>query len=340
MRRDDIIAEAVKIVKSNSKYYKTAYENNKGLYDVITDSKTFSIDNVDNYTLEEIKEIFVKKGYDVSNILPIDFALPGYTYLRIEEIPEKSSSPSPAPPSPTPTSTRDVSTRVVPDSDDNGKTFYYKVSTNYGIILLKNDSDRAYGLSEIKRVIRLNLRDVEITDFDSNKNNPHEGIDESRYETFEEFLRNPKIFNEETPLHNVELDKIIKSPASMDPPQDPIRAAFNMKELEHLPEEDKRKILGHKMDYWSAHRQFLRLLKDMRITPTTSVASLPPNKRENGALLIRLLDEVEEGGLSQVKFIEKVNNLVRTLQQSEGPSELVGTLDNLFNFFSGKRKRD
>ncbi len=341
MRRDDIIAEAVRIVKSNTKYYKTAYENNKGLYDVITESKTFSIDNVDNYSMGEIKEIFEKKGYTVSNILPIDFALPGYTYLRIEEVPEQSPSPSPVPSSPSPSSKRDESTRVIPDSDDAEKTFYYKVSTNYGVILLKNNSQRAYGLSEIKRVIRLNLRDVEISDFDSNINNPHEGIDESRYETFEQFLRSPRIFSEETPLHNVELDKILKSPASMDPPQDPIRAAFNMKDLEYLPEEDKRKILGHKTDYWTAHKKFTGMLRAMRITPTTTVASLPENKKEKGAELIRLLDEVIDGQLSQVKFIQRVNRLDDVADQIESFNAAKIDLASAFkDLFSRKRKKE
>lgn len=339
MRKDDIIKEAVKIVKSNSKFYKLAYENYKGKYDVVTDQKTFSIDNPDNYSLDELKEIFEKKGYTVTSILPVDFEIPGYPYLSLESIPD-ATAPAPTPAPSTSTGTSPASPTVDEVISDDDKTFYYKVVTNYGIILLKNESDEAYTISQLKRVLRLNLRDVVVDSVDTSRGRPHDGYADSRYQIFEDFIRNPRILEEKIFSKDEEIKKITNAPATMDAPQDPIRAAFNMKELEHLPEEDKRKILGHKTDYWSAHRFFTKMLRDLRITSSTTVASLPPSSRDKGAVLIGILDDVMDGNLSQTEFIKRVEKLDEGKDSVDEFNASMTNLGTAFKDLFKKKKKE
>lgn len=424
MEQDEIIARAVNIVKSNNRKLKIVLAI-LGKFNVVTDQKTFEVDNTERYTEDEIKEVFERKGYTNVRVIELDWMIPGYPYIDINNIPEASTLSSPgfgpgstsssttAPSAPSSSasssstkmryytlgsnkgifyikedsenpyvkdaferlftrrfsdleiSSFSVSERPTVDNkdyqslsefianpkfktrppvnmnafSDEDKTFYYKVETNHGIFLIRDESKEILESDEIKLILKRNFRDIQITSLKRSLGTPHTGYQDSDYQTLNEFFSNPKDISSNTSSSSDPLDQYFDVPATMEPPADPIRAAFSMGDLENLPEDDKRKILGHRTDYWIAHRYFRGKIKDLKITPSTTVSSLPVSVRSIGEKLINLMDDVEDGNVTQKDFISRVNDLDDTkdaidrLQASGG--NLSSAKDDLLKAFKG-----
>ena len=179
MEQDEIIARAVNIVKSNNRKLKIVLAV-LGKFNVVTDQKTFEVDNTERYTEDEIKEVFERKGYTNVRVIELDLMIPGYPYIDINNIPEASTLSSPGSgPSSTSTSTSSSSTKMR----------YYTLGSNKGIFYIKEDSENPYVKDAFERLLTRRFSDLEISSFDVSE---RPTIEEKDFQSLSEFVANPK----------------------------------------------------------------------------------------------------------------------------------------------------
>ena len=173
MEREDLIAKAVRIVKSNSKSLRIVLSAT-GKYSVVTDQKTFSINNKDSYTEEEIKEIFERKKYTGVRVSLLEVPIPGYSYLDINDIPDAESIETP------PTSTSTV--------------YFYNFGSNKGNFYIKEDSETPYSKDAFERLLTRRFSDLEISTFNAGVNPV---VEEKNYQSLSQFISAPKYTSSE-----------------------------------------------------------------------------------------------------------------------------------------------
>jgi hypothetical protein len=181
MEQDEIISRAVNIVKSNNRKLKIVLSI-LGKLTVVTDQKTFEVDNTERYTEEEVKEIFENKGFTNVRIIEPDWMIPGYPYLNINNVPEASTLSSGPAPSSTTTSTPGT-------SSSSTKMRYYTLGSNKGIFYIKEDSENPYVKDAFERLLTRRFSDLEISSFDVSERPTVEARD---YQSLSEFVANPK----------------------------------------------------------------------------------------------------------------------------------------------------
>ena len=405
MEQDEIIARAVNIVKSNNRKLKIVLAV-LGKFNVVTDQKTFEVDNTERYTEDEIKEVFERKGYTNVRVIELDWMIPGYPYIDINNIPEASTLSSPGSgPSSTSTSTSSSSTKmryytlgsnkgifyIKEDSEnpyvkdaferlltrrfsdleissfdvserptieekdfqslsefvanpkfktrppvnmsafsDENKTYYYKVETNHGTFLIRDESVDLLEASDIKLVLKRNFRDIQINNLRRSLGTVHTGHSDSDYQTFEEFFRNPRdIFS--TPISSG-AEIITEQLATMDPPPNAIVSMFS-RDIADLPVDVQKEITSHRTKYWMAHSLFRESLKRFRITSSSTVSSLSPDDQEIGEVLINLYDDIENGQVTQKKFIDRMKKV-----QDINTARARGNADFITDMMFGKTK--
>lgn len=405
MEQDEIIARAVNIVKSNNRKLKIVLAV-LGKFNVVTDQKTFEVDNTERYTEDEIKEVFERKGYTNVRVIELDLMIPGYPYIDINNIPEASTLSSPGSgPSSTSTSTSSSSTKmryytlgsnkgifyIKEDSEnpyvkdaferlltrrfsdleissfdvserptieekdfqslsefvanpkfktrppvnmsafsDENKTYYYKVETNHGTFLIRDESVDLLEASDIKLVLKRNFRDIQINNLRRSLGTVHTGHSDSDYQTFEEFFRNPRdIFS--TPISSG-AEIITEQLATMDPPQNAIVSMFS-RDIADLPVDVQKEITSHRTKYWLAHSLFRDSLRRFNITASSSVSSLPESDRGVGEVLINLYDDVVNGQVTQKEFIERMKEV-----QNYNTDRARGNADFITDILLNKKK--
>lgn len=392
MKEDDVIAKAVKIVKSNAKTLRVVLSA-RGKYQVVTDQGSFYIDNKDSYDVPQITEIFERKKYTGIRVSLLDFTDPSVEFKEISEIPEASTSTE------TPDSAKiffynfdsnkgkffikedsdspysidafkaligrsmrdldiislDISESPLVeekkyqslsqfisnpkfdrsgggDFDDSEKTFYYKIDTSYGLFLLKNKSKQVLDESDIKLIIKRNFRDVLIISLKRSMSSPHTGYTESDYQTFAEFNRNPRDINSSPSETENAVDIITNQIATMDPPPNAISALLN-RDIAPLPVDMQKQIVAHRANYSRLHIYFRDILRRLKITPTTSVSSLPEDKRDAGEILINLYDDIQNGTVTQKEFIKRMDQVLALDMKNTRQN-----VDNIYDLFSRKPK--
>lgn len=387
MEKDDLIAKAVKIVKSNSKSLRIVLSA-RGQYQIVTDQGSFFIDNRDGYSIDELREIFERKKYSGIRISLLDFTDSSMRFQNISDIPEATTS------SETPDSAKvffynfnsnkgkffikedsdspysidafkaligrsmrdvDIISLDVSDSpiteeakyqslsqfisnpkfdrsggdfDDSDKTFYYKVETSNGLFLLKDISKEVLEQSDIKLIIKRNFRDVLIISLKRSMNTPHTGYTESDYQTFAEFNRNPRDINSSPSETENAVDIITNQIATMDPPPNAISALFN-RDIAPLPVDMQKQIIAHRANYSRLHIYFRDMLRRFKITPTSSVSSLPEDKRDAGEILINLYDDIQNGTVTQKEFIKRMEQVLAL--DMKNTRENVDFINDLFS---------
>lgn len=173
MERDDLIAKAVRIVKSNSKSLRIVLSA-RGKYSVVTDQKTFAIDNKESYTEEEIKEIFERKKYTGVRVLLLEVPIPGYSYLDINDIPDAESIETPP-----------ISASTV---------YFYNFGSNKGNFYIKEDSETPYSKDAFERLLARRFSDLEISTFNAGVNPV---VEEKNYQSLSQFISAPKYTSSE-----------------------------------------------------------------------------------------------------------------------------------------------
>jgi hypothetical protein len=414
MEQDEIISRAVNIVKSNNRKLKIVLSI-LGKLTVVTDQKTFEVDNTERYTQEEVKEIFENKGFTNVRIIEPDWMIPGYPYLNINNVPEASTLSSGPAPSSTTTSTPgtsssstkmryytlgsnkgifyikedsenpyvkdaferlltrrfsdleissfDVSERpTVDDRDyqslsefvanpkfktrppvnmsafsDEKKTYYYKVETNHGTFLIRDESTDLLDADDIKLVLKRNFRDIQINNLRRSLGTVHTGHSDSDYQTFEEFFRSPRDVNS-TPISSSSstssvIDMVKNQIATMDAPPNPISVMLS-RDISDLPTDMQKEITSHRTNYWVAHKWLRDGLKRYGIGPSTTVSSLSDRDRETGEILINLYDDIETGQVTQKQLIDRIKKMqdIYSMKSEDRASDFAEI------FFGKKRK--
>jgi hypothetical protein len=414
MEQDEIISRAVNIVKSNNRKLKIVLSI-LGKLTVVTDQKTFEVDNTERYTEEEVKEIFENKGFTNVRIIEPDWMIPGYPYLNINNVPEASTLSSGPAPSSTTTSTPgtsssstkmryytlgsnkgifyikedsenpyvkdaferlltrrfsdleissfDVSERpTVDDRDyqslsefvanpkfktrppvnmsafsDEKKTYYYKVETNHGTFLIRDESTDLLDADDIKLVLKRNFRDIQINNLRRSLGTVHTGHSDSDYQTFEEFFRSPRDANS-TPISSSSstssvIDMVKNQIATMDAPPNPISVMLS-RDISDLPTDMQKEITSHRTNYWVAHKWLRDGLKRYGIGPSTTVSSLSDRDRETGEILINLYDDIETGQVTQKQLIDRIKKMqdIYSMKSEDRASDFAEI------FFGKKRK--
>jgi len=406
MEQDEIIARAVNIVKSNNRKLKIVLAV-LGKFNVVTDQKTFEVDNTERYTEDEIKEVFERKGYTNVRVIELDWMIPGYPYIDINNIPEASTLSSPGSgPSSTSTSTSSSSTKMryytlgsnkgifyikedsenpyvkdaferlltrrfsdleissfdvserptVDDRDyqslsefvanpkfktrppvnmsafsDEKKTYYYKVETNHGTFLIRDESTDLLDADDIKLVLKRNFRDIQINNLRRSLGTVHTGHSDSDYQTFEEFFRSPRDVNS-TPIKSG-AEIITEQLATMDPPPNAIVSMFN-RDIADLPADVQKEITSHRTKYWMAHSLFRESLRRFRITGSSTVSSLSPDDQEIGEVLINLYDDIENGQVTQKQFIVRMKKV-----QDINTARARGNADFITDILLNKKRK-
>jgi hypothetical protein len=405
MEQDEIIARAVNIVKSNNRKLKIVLAV-LGKFNVVTDQKTFEVDNTERYTEDEIKEVFERKGYTNVRVIELDWMIPGYPYIDINNIPEASTLSSPGSgPSSTSTSTSSSSTKmryytlgsnkgifyIKEDSEnpyvkdaferlltrrfsdleissfdvserptveardyqslsefvanpkfktrppvnmsafsDEKKTYYYKVETNHGTFLIRDESTDLLDADDIKLVLKRNFRDIQINNLRRSLGTVHTGHSDSDYQTFEEFFRSPRDVNSTPITSGAEI--ITEQLATMDPPPNAIVSMLK-RDIADLPVDVQKEITSHRTKYWMAHSLFRESLKRFRITSSSTVSSLSPDDQEIGEVLINLYDDIENGQVTQKQFIDRMKKV-----QDINTAKARDDADLITNMLFGKTK--
>jgi hypothetical protein len=405
MEQDEIIARAVNIVKSNNRKLKIVLAV-LGKFNVVTDQKTFEVDNTERYTEDEIKEVFERKGYTNVRVIELDWMIPGYPYIDINNIPEASTLSSPGSgPSSTSTSTSSSSTKmryytlgsnkgifyIKEDSEnpyvkdaferlltrrfsdleissfdvserptveardyqslsefvanpkfktrppvnmsafsDEKKTYYYKVETNHGTFLIRDESTDLLDANDIKLVLKRNFRDIQINNLRRSLGTVHTGHSNSDYQTFEEFFRSPRDVNSTPITSGAEI--ITEQLATMDPPPNAIVSMLK-RDIADLPVDVQKEITSHRTKYWMAHSLFRESLKRFRITSSSTVSSLSPDDQEIGEVLINLYDDIENGQVTQKQFIDRMKKV-----QDINTAKARDDADFITNMLFGKTK--
>jgi hypothetical protein len=409
MEQDEIIARAVNIVKSNNRKLKIVLAV-LGKFNVVTDQKTFEVDNTERYTEDEIKEVFERKGYTNVRVIELDWMIPGYPYIDINNIPEASTLSSPGSgPSSTSTSTSSSSTKmryytlgsnkgifyIKEDSEnpyvkdaferlltrrfsdleissfnvserptieekdfqslsefvanpkfktrppvnmsafsDENKTYYYKVETNHGTFLIRDESVDLLEASDIKLVLKRNFRDIQINNLRRSLGTVHTGHSDSDYQTFEEFFRSPRdVSSSAISSSSSAIDMVKNQIATMDAPPNPISAMLS-RDISDLPTDMQKEITSHRTNYWVAHTWLRNGLKRYGIGPSTTVSSLPDKDRETGEILINLYDDIENGQVTQKQLIDRIKKMqdIYNMRSEDRASDFAEI------FFGKKRK--
>ena len=399
MEQDEIIARAVNIVKSNNRKLKIVLAV-LGKFTVVTDQKTFEVDNTERYTEDEIKEIFERKGYTNVRVIELDAVIIGYPYTNINNVPEAStlSSPGSGPSSTSATtsttapssssssassssnkmryynlgsnkgifyikedsenpyvkdaferlltrrfsdleiSSYDVSERPTVDEKDyqslsefvanpkfktrppvnmnafsnEKKTYYYKVETNNGTFLIRDESVDLLDADDIKLVLKRNFRDIQINNLRRSLGTVHTGHSDSDYQTFEEFFRSPRDVSSSaissSSSSSSAIDIVKNEIATMDAPPNPISVMLS-RDISDLPTDMQKEITSHRTNYWVAHTWLRNGLKRYGIGPSTTVSSLPDKDRETGEILINLYDDIENGQVTQKELIDRIKKM-------------------------------
>jgi hypothetical protein len=414
MEQDEIISRAVNIVKSNNRKLKIVLSI-LGKLTVVTDQKTFEVDNTERYTEEEVKEIFENKGFTNVRIIEPDWMIPGYPYLNINNVPEASTLSSGPAPSSTTTSTPgtsssstkmryytlgsnkgifyikedsenpyvkdaferlltrrfsdleissfDVSERPTVEArdyqslsefvanpkfktrppvnmsafSDEKKTYYYKVETNHGTFLIRDESTDLLDADDIKLVLKRNFRDIQINNLRRSLGTVHTGHSDSDYQTFEEFFRSPRDVNS-TPISSSSstssvIDMVKNQIATMDAPPNPISVMLS-RDISDLPTDMQKEITSHRTNYWVAHKWLRDGLKRYGIGPSTTVSSLSDRDRETGEILINLYDDIETGQVTQKQLIDRIKRMqdIYSMRSEDRASDFAEI------FFGKKRK--
>ena len=414
MEQDEIISRAVNIVKSNNRKLKIVLSI-LGKLTVVTDQKTFEVDNTERYTQEEVKEIFENKGFTNVRIIEPDWMIPGYPYLNINNVPEASTLSSGPAPSSTTTSTPgtsssstkmryytlgsnkgifyikedsenpyvkdaferlltrrfsdleissfDVSERPTVEArdyqslsefvanpkfktrppvnmsafSDEKKTYYYKVETNHGTFLIRDESTDLLDADDIKLVLKRNFRDIQINNLRRSLGTVHTGHSDSDYQTFEEFFRSPRDVNS-TPISSSSstssvIDMVKNQIATMDAPPNPISVMLS-RDISDLPTDMQKEITSHRTNYWVAHKWLRDGLKRYGIGPSTTVSSLSDRDRETGEILINLYDDIETGQVTQKQLIDRIKRMqdIYSMRSEDRASDFAEI------FFGKKRK--
>jgi len=414
MEQDEIISRAVNIVKSNNRKLKIVLSI-LGKLTVVTDQKTFEVDNTERYTQEEVKEIFENKGFTNVRIIEPDWMIPGYPYLNINNVPEASTLSSGPAPSSTTTSTPgtsssstkmryytlgsnkgifyikedsenpyvkdaferlltrrfsdleissfDVSERPTVEArdyqslsefvanpkfktrppvnmsafSDEKKTYYYKVETNHGTFLIRDESTDLLDADDIKLVLKRNFRDIQINNLRRSLGTVHTGHSDSDYQTFEEFFRSPRDVNS-TPISpssstSSVIDMVKNQIATMDAPPNPISVMLS-RDISDLPTDMQKEITSHRTNYWVAHKWLRDGLKRYGIGPSTTVSSLSDRDRETGEILINLYDDIETGQVTQKQLIDRIKRMqdIYSMRSEDRASDFAEI------FFGKKRK--
>ena len=414
MEQDEIISRAVNIVKSNNRKLKIVLSI-LGKLTVVTDQKTFEVDNTERYTQEEVKEIFENKGFTNVRIIEPDWMIPGYPYLNINNVPEASTLSSGPTPSSTTTSTPgtsssstkmryytlgsnkgifyikedsenpyvkdaferlltrrfsdleissfDVSERPTVEArdyqslsefvanpkfktrppvnmsafSDEKKTYYYKVETNHGTFLIRDESTDLLDADDIKLVLKRNFRDIQINNLRRSLGTVHTGHSDSDYQTFEEFFRSPRDVNS-TPISpssstSSVIDMVKNQIATMDAPPNPISVMLS-RDISDLPTDMQKEITSHRTNYWVAHKWLRDGLKRYGIGPSTTVSSLSDRDRETGEILINLYDDIETGQVTQKQLIDRIKRMqdIYSMRSEDRASDFAEI------FFGKKRK--
>ena len=218
------------------------------------------------------------------------------------------------------------------DFDDSDKTFYYKVDTSYGLFLLKDRSREVLDENDIKLVIKRNFRDVLIVSLLRSMSSPHTGYTESDYQTFAEFNRNPRDVNSSPSETDNPVDLITNQTATMEAPPNAISVLFS-RDISDLPADMQKEIIAHRANYSRLHIFFRDILRRFRITPSTSVSSLPQDKRQAGEILINLYDDIQNGTVSQKEFIKRMERVLELDMQNTRQN-----VENIYDLFSRKPK--
>jgi hypothetical protein len=190
-------------------------------------------------------------------------------------------------------------------SDEN-KTYYYKVETNHGTFLIRDESTDILDANDIKLVLKRNFRDIQINNLRRSLGTVHTGHSDSDYQTFEEFFRSPRDVNS-TPIKSG-AEIITEQLATMDPPPNAIVSMFN-RDIADLPVDVQKEITSHRTKYWMAHSLFRESLRRFRITGSSTVSSLSPDDQEIGEVLINLYDDIENGQVTQKQFIDRMKKV-------------------------------
>ncbi len=189
---------------------------------------------------------------------------------------------------------------------DEKKTYYYKVETNHGTFLIRDESTDILDANDIKLVLKRNFRDIQINNLRRSLGTVHTGHSDSDYQTFEEFFRSPRDVNSTPITSGAEI--ITEQLATMDPPPNAIVSMFK-RDIADLPVDVQKEITSHRTKYWMAHSLFRESLKRFRITSSSTVSSLSPDDQEIGEVLINLYDDIENGQVTQKQFIDRMKKV-------------------------------
>ena len=189
---------------------------------------------------------------------------------------------------------------------DEKKTYYYKVETNHGTFLIRDESTDLLDADDIKLVLKRNFRDIQINNLRRSLGTVHTGHSDSDYQTFEEFFRSPRDVNSTPITSGAEI--ITEQLATMDPPPNAIVSMFK-RDIADLPVDVQKEITSHRTKYWMAHSLFRESLKRFRITSSSTVSSLSPDDQEIGEVLINLYDDIENGQVTQKQFIDRMKKV-------------------------------
>jgi hypothetical protein len=213
---------------------------------------------------------------------------------------------------------------------DEKKTYYYKVETNHGTFLIRDESTDLLDANDIKLVLKRNFRDIQINNLRRSLGTVHTGHSNSDYQTFEEFFRSPRDVNSTPITSGAEI--ITEQLATMDPPPNAIVSMLK-RDIADLPVDVQKEITSHRTKYWMAHSLFRESLKRFRITSSSTVSSLSPDDQEIGEVLINLYDDIENGQVTQKQFIDRMKKV-----QDINTAKARDDADFITNMLFGKTK--
>jgi hypothetical protein len=213
---------------------------------------------------------------------------------------------------------------------DEKKTYYYKVETNHGTFLIRDESTDLLDADDIKLVLKRNFRDIQINNLRRSLGTVHTGHSDSDYQTFEEFFRSPRDVNSTPITSGAEI--ITEQLATMDPPPNAIVSMLK-RDIADLPVDVQKEITSHRTKYWMAHSLFRESLKRFRITSSSTVSSLSPDDQEIGEVLINLYDDIENGQVTQKQFIDRMKKV-----QDINTAKARDDADLITNMLFGKTK--
>jgi hypothetical protein len=220
---------------------------------------------------------------------------------------------------------------------DEKKTYYYKVETNHGTFLIRDESTDLLDADDIKLVLKRNFRDIQINNLRRSLGTVHTGHSDSDYQTFEEFFRSPRDVNS-TPISassstSSVIDMVKNQIATMDAPPNPISVMLS-RDISDLPTDMQKEITSHRTNYWVAHKWLRDGLKRYGIGPSTTVSSLSDRDRETGEILINLYDDIETGQVTQKQLIDRIKRMqdIYSVRSEDRASDFAEI------FFGKKRK--